>query len=193
MNYFCFHLLSSHFCLQCFDAVGWAAGRASGLLLMTLPLTVSGFSKIQIGFIFLVLANPSSTGQRAVKRVCVCVCVRVCLCCQRYWNSIFVNFLNLWWPLTSTLTGSTRSRRKHVTLFMSLTSLLQGRIDILAVVLLGCVASRPVIGWRLPHNNSTQITHGCGFGHDSCCVSDACSPLYISVRPAVNVVDSSNC
>jgi len=124
---------------------------------------------------------------------CVCVCVCVCLCCQRYWNSIFVNFLNLWWPLTSTLTGSTRSRRKHVTLFMSLTSLLHRRIDILAVVLLGCVASRPVIGWRLPHNNSTQITDGCGFGHDSCCVSDACSPLYISVRPAVNVVDSGNC
>ena len=60
-------------CLQCFDAVGWAAGRASGLQktewwgagmvicleqgadlhmaqLMPLPLTVSCFSKIQIGF-----------------------------------------------------------------------------------------------------------------------------------------------
>jgi len=59
--------------LQCFDAVGWAAGRASGLLkiewwgagmaicleqgadlhmaqLMPLPLTVSCFSKIQIGW-----------------------------------------------------------------------------------------------------------------------------------------------
>ena len=57
-------------CLQCFDAVGWAAGRASGLektewwgtgiviwlergadlhmaQLMPLPLTVSSFSKIQ--------------------------------------------------------------------------------------------------------------------------------------------------
>jgi len=56
-------------CLQCFDAVGWAAGRASGLKLsggvvawlsvwsevhiaqlMPLALTVSCFSKIQIGF-----------------------------------------------------------------------------------------------------------------------------------------------
>ena len=60
-------------CLQCFDAVGWAAGRASGLQkterwgagvvvclergadlhmaqLILLPLTVSCFSKIQIGF-----------------------------------------------------------------------------------------------------------------------------------------------
>jgi len=41
--------------------------------LMPLPLTVSCFSKIQIGFIFLVLAHPGSPGKRAVKRVCVCV------------------------------------------------------------------------------------------------------------------------
>jgi len=43
--------------------------------LMPLPLTVSCFSKIQIGFTFLVAAYPGSPGQRAVKRVCVCVCV----------------------------------------------------------------------------------------------------------------------
>ena len=36
-------------------------------------LTVSCFSKIEIGFNFLVLAHPESLGQRAVKRVCVCV------------------------------------------------------------------------------------------------------------------------
>jgi len=41
--------------------------------LMPLPLTVSCFSKIQIGFTFLVPAGPGSPGQRAVKRVCVCV------------------------------------------------------------------------------------------------------------------------
>ena len=39
--------------------------------LMPLPLTVSCFSEIQIGFTFLVPAHPSSPGQRAVKRVCV--------------------------------------------------------------------------------------------------------------------------
>jgi len=44
--------------------------------LMPLPLTVSCFSKIQIGFAFLVLAYPGSPGKRAVKRVCVCVCSR---------------------------------------------------------------------------------------------------------------------
>ena len=38
-----------------------------------LPLTVSCFSKIQIGFTFLVPAHPGSPGQRAVKRVCVCI------------------------------------------------------------------------------------------------------------------------
>jgi len=85
-------------CLQCFDAVGWVAGRASGLWKteswgagvvvclergadlhmaqrMPVPLTVSRFSKIQIGFTFLVAADLGSPGQRAVKRVCVCVCI----------------------------------------------------------------------------------------------------------------------
>jgi len=68
-------------CLQCFDAVGWAAGRrpackklSSGVLawlsvwskdlhmvqLMPLPLTVSCFSKIQIGSTFLVPAHLGS-------------------------------------------------------------------------------------------------------------------------------------
>ena len=45
--------------------------------LMPLPLTVSCFSKIQIGFTFLVPAHLDSPGQRAVKQVCVCVCVFV--------------------------------------------------------------------------------------------------------------------
>ena len=45
--------------------------------LMTLPLTVSCFSKIQIGFTFLVPAHPGSPGKGAVKQVCVCVFVCV--------------------------------------------------------------------------------------------------------------------
>ena len=82
--------------LQCFDAVGWTTGRTSGLYktewwgagvvvcleqgadlhmaqLMPPPLTVCCFSKIQIGFTFLVPAHPGSPGKSAVKRVCVCV------------------------------------------------------------------------------------------------------------------------
>ena len=42
--------------------------------LMPLPLTVSCFSKTQIGFTFLVPAHPGSHGKRAVR---VCVCDRV--------------------------------------------------------------------------------------------------------------------
>ena len=44
---------------------------------MPLPLTVSCFSKVQIGFTFLVPAHLGSPGQRAVKRVCVCVVLLV--------------------------------------------------------------------------------------------------------------------
>ena len=52
--------------------------------LMPLPLTVCCFSKIQIGFAFLVLAHPGSPGKRAVKRVCLCVCVCVwCVCVRK--------------------------------------------------------------------------------------------------------------
>ena len=40
--------------------------------LMTLPLTVSCFSKIQIQYLYLVPAHPARPGQKAVKRVCVC-------------------------------------------------------------------------------------------------------------------------
>ena len=45
-----------------------------------MPLSVPCFGKIQIGFAFLVLADPGSPGQSAIKRVCVCVC----LCCSRF-------------------------------------------------------------------------------------------------------------
>jgi len=56
----------------------WAVGCWRGYLSgercrqrISLPLTVSCFSKIQVGFTFLVPAHPGSPGQRAVKRVCV--------------------------------------------------------------------------------------------------------------------------
>jgi len=43
--------------------------------LMSLPLTVSCFSEIQIGFTFLVAAHLGSPGKRAVKWVCVFILV----------------------------------------------------------------------------------------------------------------------
>ena len=70
--------------LACKKLEWWGAGvvicleRGADLhvvQLMSLPLTVSCFSKIQIGFTFLVPAHLGSPGKRAAKRVCVCVCV----------------------------------------------------------------------------------------------------------------------
>ena len=51
--------------------------------MMPLPLTVSCFTKIQIGFTFLVPAHPGSPGKRAVKRLCVRACVCVIFCDQQ--------------------------------------------------------------------------------------------------------------
>jgi len=53
-------------------ALGFIAGTAPVLhtaQLMPLPLSVSCFSKIQIGFTFLVPAHPGGPGKMAVKRV----------------------------------------------------------------------------------------------------------------------------
>ena len=67
--------------------------------LMPLPLTVSCFSKIQIGFSFLVPAHPGSPGQRAVKRVCVCVCVLQRNGCRRRrsYNDIYCTYRHALW------------------------------------------------------------------------------------------------
>jgi len=71
-------------CITLLNTEWWGAGvvicleRGADLhmaQLIPLQLTVSCFSKIQIGFTFLVLAHLGSPGKRAVKRVCVCVCV----------------------------------------------------------------------------------------------------------------------
>jgi len=48
--------------------------------LMPLPLTGSCFSKIQIGFTFLVPAHLGSPGKIGPLNVCVCVCVCVRAC-----------------------------------------------------------------------------------------------------------------
>jgi len=49
-----------------------------------LPLTVSCFREIQVGFTFLVPAHPGSPGQRAIKRMCVSVlCFPIIAPCSR--------------------------------------------------------------------------------------------------------------
>jgi len=58
--------------------------------LMPLPLTVSCFSRIQIGFTFLVPAHPGSSGQRAVKHKCVCVCACFGISCNCFSVTIFM-------------------------------------------------------------------------------------------------------
>ena len=71
----------------CIKNEWWGAGMAICLergadlhtaQLMPLLLTVSCFSKIQIGFTFLIPTHLGSLGKRAVKQVCVYVCV----CCS---------------------------------------------------------------------------------------------------------------
>jgi len=88
--------ISALSCLQCFDAVGWAAGMGirpvkNGGVLAWLSvwcevqtciwpsrchchsLSLALVESRLVGFTFLVLAYPGSPGKRAVKRVCVCV------------------------------------------------------------------------------------------------------------------------
>ena len=66
--------------------------------LMPLPLTVSCFSKIQIGFTFLVPAHPGSPGKRAIKRVCVCLAFigkdQPSPCFTQFYTVLFVVFID---------------------------------------------------------------------------------------------------
>jgi len=68
----------------------WSEVQTCMAQLMPLPLTVSCFTKIQIGFTFLVPAHPGSPGQRTIKWVCVCVCVcTVYICIKCTYNVHF--------------------------------------------------------------------------------------------------------
>jgi len=76
-NFVIFHVFSFLCYYYCaFNAlillVGWQEGHLSCKKLSGgVPLTVYCFSKIQVDFTFLLLARPSSPGQRAIIRVCV--------------------------------------------------------------------------------------------------------------------------
>ena len=56
--------------------------------LMSLPLAVSCFSKIQIGFTFLAPAHPGSPGKRAVNWVCVYHPQAFALAAPHAWNTL---------------------------------------------------------------------------------------------------------
>ena len=60
--------------------------------LMPLPLTVSCFSKIQIGLTFLVTAYPGRPGKRSLNG---CVCVYVCVCYISCITLVLIPFLSL--------------------------------------------------------------------------------------------------
>jgi len=66
--------------------------------LMPLPLTVSCFSKIQIGFTFLVLAHPVVPDKGSLN---VCVPVRVRACCLWCWRAflfvLYVSYVSQWY------------------------------------------------------------------------------------------------
>jgi len=63
---------------------------------MPLPLTVSCFSNIQIGFTFLVPAYPCSPGKRAVKRVRVCyLFIYLFVFFTSLFVSLFIYFTNV--------------------------------------------------------------------------------------------------
>jgi len=53
--------------------------------LMPLPLTLSCFSKIQIGFTFLVPAHLGSPRKKAIERG---MCVSLCVICRQFWQLI---------------------------------------------------------------------------------------------------------
>jgi len=62
--------------------------------LMLLTLTVSCFSKIQIGFTFLVPASLGSPGKRAIKRVYVCDNVKITYCLSKSSQHVPTNCWN---------------------------------------------------------------------------------------------------
>jgi len=79
--------------------------------LMPLPLNVTCFSRIQIGFIFLVPAYLASPGKRAVKGVCVRACVCYwCQCCVSVAERSRLRLVRV--PSSSELRGCCRQRAR---------------------------------------------------------------------------------
>ena len=100
--------------------------------LMRLPLTVSCFSKIHIGFTFLVPAHPGCPGQRA----CVCVCVL--FLCFTAVCSAGIAYLQMQKQTTSQSDNWRCLQRvcEHVVQFA------EGRLVAAAVAVVGCTEHR---------------------------------------------------
>jgi len=90
LNVYCH---SSEHCLQCFDAVGWAAGKPSGLKKLSGGVLVwlAAWARCRFAYgpvdatatqLVLVPANPGNPGQspEGHKTDVSCVCVRACVC-----------------------------------------------------------------------------------------------------------------
>ena len=99
---------------------------------MPLPLTVSCFSKIQIGFTFLVPAHVGIRGQRAVKRVCVCVCVQYAADIQSSANSVVCQ-LNAWLLMQSYVNRVIVAKSTHFMFIMCVVVLFLGYCKLLLV------------------------------------------------------------
>ena len=79
--------------------------------LMLLPLTISCFSKILIGFTFLVLAHPGSPGKGPLNG-CVCVC-----------HGTHLQFLVLSWNLGLIIDKTSSTFSRYLSLIYSTTKL----------------------------------------------------------------------
>ena len=146
---------------------------------MPLPLTVSCFSKIQIGFTFLVPAHPGSPRKRAIKWVCVCVCVYVMIivtlsqkCCRGTLRSQQQKLSQL--SLNRNVFSCHRKARNDYvawTLFS---------IRKCATLLFLCLCSSNVLGCRHLVSGCPSVSHTCTPGHGHCRLA-SCQLLVIFV------------
>ena len=113
--------------------------------LMPLPLTVSCFSKIQIGFTSLVPAHLGSPGKRAVKRVCV---KRVCVLAVQVTEKVR-------WAVWCSQNRKYPVRRKRSSLIRR--SRMAFLVEMFAANLQQMVRQKPTQRQRSPHNGSWAL------------------------------------
>ena len=171
--------------------------------LMPLPLAVSCFSKIQIGFTFLVLTRLGSPGQRAVKPV-VCV-YRICdMDTIRYASMRYLILLSTELPSLAAAAvvvvvvrrGCWQGRKDVSQIFNNLLRRQIGtrsptvehilmRRHILTTLLAGCVPVCLLVWWSVSLFVSLSVCQSlCLFVSLSACLS-VCLPVHFSLHPSV--------